>query len=88
MTKDGALPQTDEGAVDSMIVVCDDVDECAQPESYADGEDVVHWSWASSLRAVRGTVLEGRKVGRNGEPNVGESDASCCSGFSHGARAR
>lgn len=29
MTEDSALPETDEGAVDSMIVVSDSVYECA-----------------------------------------------------------
>ena len=32
MAEDGALPETDEGAVDSMVVVGDGVDESAEPE--------------------------------------------------------
>ena len=63
MVEDRALPETDERAVDPMIVVGDVVDESAQPEPKADGDDVVHlscpercWSW----RAVGGS-------GRGGE---------------------
>lgn len=44
MPEDGALPEADERAVQSMIVVCEGVDECAQTESYADGDEVVHLS--------------------------------------------
>ena len=44
MAEDGALPETDEGAVDPMVVVGDGVDESAESEPKANCDEVVHGS--------------------------------------------
>ena len=51
MTQDGTFPETNERAVDAMIMMGNSVDECAQPETYANGDEVVHWSCPTVLAA-------------------------------------
>ena len=52
MSKDRALPKTDKGAVDAVIMMGEGVDESAQPKPYADGEEAVHGSCPTRLRMM------------------------------------